>query len=309
MLSHKFSDFLTRPKYWPQLTSFAFAWTLGHLPTFIQLQIANIIGWLMLTFSGRHRKIVEINLRACFPEKSEHELSRIIHRNAYMMGRGVVEASCCWYTNLASRNKNTQVIGGEHLEAALAEGKGVILLGLHATSLEISALLLGHHYEIWGMYKPNKNPLIEFMMCKGRLRHLKGLIKQNDVRGMVKALKNNKVIWYASDQDYGRNKSTVFAPFFNIQTSTITATTKFAKMTGAAVVPFTHHRVNHGKGYVLEIHPAMENFPGKDEVEDATRTNLFIENHIKKNPADYVWVHKRFKTRPEGEKPFYPSKS
>lgn len=308
MIPNKLTYFLARPKYWLQLTSFAFAWTLGHLPVFIQLQIANIVGFMMLKFSGRHRKIVEINLRACFPEKTDKELERIIHRNAYMMGRGVMEASSCWYTDLSSRNKNTQLVGRENLDAALAQGKGVILLGLHATSLEISALLLGHYYEIWGMYKPNKNPLIEFMMCNGRLQHLEGLIKQNDVRGMVRSLKANKIIWYASDQDYGKSKSAVFAPFFNIPASTITATTKFAKMTGAAVVPFTHRRVNHGKGYVLEMHPALENFPGKDELEDATRTNLFIENHIRKQPADYVWVHQRFKTRPNGEEPMYPSK-
>ena len=155
------------------------------------------------------------------------------------------------------------------------------------------------------MYKPNKNPLLEQTMTTGRLRHIDHLFKQNDARGAIKALKKNHILWYATDQNYGP-KASIFVPFFGIQASTITSTTKFAKLTGATVIPFTQKRTNGGESFELTLHPAFENFPGKNEYEDALQINQFLENYLKQNPEDYMWLHQRFRNRPKDEPPIYP---
>ena len=308
-MDYRLPYFIARPKYWAGLLAFTLAWVVARLPLAAQRSLSRLLGWLMLHLSAKHKKIVDINLRLCFPQKTEEERQQIIRENAIMTGFGVIETCATWFSNLSSRLKVTEVVGRKYLDEALEKDKGVILLGFHMTSLEVGANLLANHYPLVGMYKPDRNPLIEFMMCQGRLRHIHGLVKQNDVRSMVKALKSNQIIWYAADQDYGRNKAAVFAPFFGIPASTITATTKFARLSGATVLPFTQKRINGGKSYHLEIHPPLENFPGENEVADATQINAFLESYLRDNPADYIWVHQRFRTRPEGESPIYPKKN
>ena len=121
---------------------------------------------------------------------------------------------------------------------------------------------------------------------------------------MLTYLKNGQIVWYAPDQDLGANRS-VFAPFMGVQTATIVAPSRFAKMTGALVVPYFPERLPHGQGYQLNIYPALENFPGDDEVENATRINELIAAHVRKVPDQYLWLHRRFKSRPPGEASVY----
>jgi len=284
---------------------FGFSWMIAHMPLGFQIALGKTLGWLLFHLYGRHKKIADTNLKLCFPHKSKTWREQIIKENAYLTGQGVIETSAAWFSNLNSRHNVTSLMGQEHLDKALEKGKGVILLGFHMTSLEIGAQLLSKRVKINGMYKPDKNPLIENFMYRGRLRHMESLVKQKNVRKMLKILKDNKIVWYAADQDYGKDKSAVFAPFFGIPASTITATTKFAKMTGATVIPFTQKRVKNGKRYELTLHPALENFPGESPLADATRLNHFLEEYLKQEPADYFWVHKRFKTRPDGEDSLY----
>ncbi len=264
-----------------------------------------MIGWLMLKLASRRRVIAATNLKICFPEKSEEERNELLKENFRLTVLGLIETAAVWFSDLKSRKKHSKIIGRENLDKALEKGKGVILLSFHMTTLEVGGALIGVDYDLWPMYKPNKNQLVEAMTRQGRLRHVNKLLTRNDIRGTVKALKSNKIVWYATDQNYG-SKAAVFVPFFGIMASTITATTKFAKLTGATVIPFTQKRVDDGKSYILELHPALENFPGESESEDASRINHFLENYLKQNPADYMWLHQRFRSRPEGEEDIYP---
>ncbi|WP_444998367.1 LpxL/LpxP family Kdo(2)-lipid IV(A) lauroyl/palmitoleoyl acyltransferase [Aliikangiella sp. IMCC44359] len=301
------SYFILRPKYWPALIMFTFVWLIAKLPLLAKLKLARLISWLMLKLASRRKKIAEINLKLCFPQLSDKERQQLLVDNFYETSLGLVETASCWFSDLHQYADNTEIKGSEHLDAALAKDKGVILLSFHMTSLEIGGSLLGKHYPINAMYKPNKSLLVENQMRQGRLRHVKSLLKQSDIRGTVKALKSNKIVWYATDQNYG-NKSAVFVPFFGTMASTITATTKFAKLTNATVVPFTQRRVKNGKGLILEIHPPFENFPGANETEDAMRINQYLEKYLTLYPVDYMWLHQRFRTRPPGEKRIYPKK-
>ncbi|TQV87353.1 LpxL/LpxP family Kdo(2)-lipid IV(A) lauroyl/palmitoleoyl acyltransferase [Aliikangiella coralliicola] len=301
------SYFFKRPKYWLGLLFFGLAWLVAKLPITAQLKLADILGWLLLKLAKRRKNIAKTNLNLCFPDLTDEERESLLRKNFQQTALAIIETAACWLSDLQSRHKNTHIIGQEYLEQAQAEGNGVIVLFFHLTTMEIAGCLLGHHFDFNAMYKPNKNKLIERMMCNGRLRHLRALLTQNDARSTIKALKKNQTVWYSTDQNYGTKKG-VFAPFFGIQASTITATTKFAKISGAKVVPFTSKRIDDGKGFELAFHPALENFPGDSPEDDAKRINLFLENYLKDNPVDYMWLHQRFRTRPPGEPRIYPKR-
>jgi len=292
------------PKYWPTHFSLLFLHAIAMLPARLRRALGNGLGWLMGKLAAKRRRIANINISRCFPDLTKKETAQLVSKNMAATGCGLIETASCWYSDLKSQQQNTQIIGKENLDSALAAGKGVILLSFHMTSLEMGGCLLGAHYDFLAMYKANKNPLFEKAMRNGRLRHLKGLLDRNNVRGTIKALKKNQIVWYAADQNYG-GKTTVFVPFFNIQTATITATTKLAKMTGAAVVPFTQRRLEDADSYQLTLYPALDDFPAENESQDAARINLFLEQYLKQYPVDYMWLHQRFRSRPEGEASFY----
>jgi len=292
------------PRYWLTHFSLMIVRLVARLPAGARRKLAGGIGWLMEKLGAKRRRITSINLKLCFPDLQQGELNSLLKKNMSATASGLVETASCWYTSLETQQANSQVIGKEHLDAAIAKGKGVILLSFHMTSLEIGGCLLGKHYDFLAMYKPNKNPLFDKAMCDGRKRHLKGLLDRNNVRGAIKALKKNEIVWYAADQNYG-GKTSIFVPFFGIQTATITATTKLAKLTGAAVVPFTQRRLEESDSYQLTLYPAFDDFPGENDYQDALRINHFLEDYLKKYPVDYMWLHQRFRSRPEGESPIY----
>ena len=302
------SYFLIRPSQWPGLLFMAFAWCVAKMPFSIQLLLAKGLSALLLKYASKRRTVTEINLKLCFPEKTDAEREELLKENFLMSALGIVEIASCWFSDLKSREKHTELKGLENLQAAQAKGNGVILLIFHFTSMEIGGSLLGHHVDFNAMYKPNKkHPLVERMMRLGRLKHIHALLTQDDAKKTLKCLKNNEIVWYATDQNYG-NKKGVFVDFFGTKASTVTAISKFAKMTGASIVPFTHKRTNNLKGLELELHPALDNFPSNSPEEDALRINRFLEDFLRENPANYLWLHQRFRTRPPGEPEIYPPK-
>jgi Kdo2-lipid IVA lauroyltransferase/acyltransferase len=157
------------------------------------------------------------------------------------------------------------------------------------------------------MYRPHNNPVYDFVQRRGRLARSKSsdVYTRDDVRGLARALRKGRVIWYAPDQDYGRRQS-VFAPFFGVPASTVTATGRFAQLGNARILPFTHVRLPGTAGYRVTIHPPLENCPTGDDLADATRINALAEHFIRQQPDQYLWAHRRFKTRPPGEKSLYP---
>jgi Kdo2-lipid IVA lauroyltransferase/acyltransferase len=292
------------PRYWGTHLGLKLLRLVAKLSPKQRAKLGNFLGDMMAKFAVKRRRIASKNLSLCFPELSDDQRQILLAKNMRASGRALIETASCWYSDLSPQQSNSKVTGQQYLDAALAKGKGVILLSFHMTSLEMGGCLLGSHYDFLAMYKPNKNPLFEKAMVDGRTRHLKGLLDRSNVRGTIKALRNNQIVWYAADQNYG-GKTTVFVPFFDIQTATITATTKLAKMTGAAVVPFTQRRLEGLDSYQLTLYPAFEDFPGQSEEQDAARINRFLEEHLKQYPVDYMWLHQRFRNRPKGEPPIY----
>ncbi|MDH5432648.1 MAG: LpxL/LpxP family Kdo(2)-lipid IV(A) lauroyl/palmitoleoyl acyltransferase [Gammaproteobacteria bacterium] len=295
---------LLKPKYWYGFIVLPIVKLIAILPLSFQIKMGRGIGYLIYIVATRRKKIAKINLKLCFPDMPEDERKILLQENFKLTGLALIETLVCWLSDLKSRLQRTTIEGQEYLDAALDKGNGVILLSYHLTSLETGCCLLSHYYPITGMYKSNKNEFVETLMRRGRLQHLNKLITHSNIRETVKSLKNNEIVWYAPDQNHGNHIKT-FAPFFGIQATALDSTSRLAKISNAAVIPFTQKRSSDGKSFHLVIHPPLQGFPTDDTVADATKINQFLEGYLLENTEDYMWLHQKFRTRPNGEKNFY----
>ena len=295
---------LLAPRFWPLWAGLGLGWCLAQAPYRLQLTAGRAIGRLAYRLAGDRRRIAATNLRLCFPELDEAARQRLLHAHFLSLGMGVVETAMSWWTPARRLRPLARIEGLDNLERALEGGKGVILLSAHFTTLEIGGRLLSLHAPFHVMYREHKNPLFERIMRGARERHFEKAIPRDDMRGMLRSLRANMPVWYAPDQNYGREHS-IFVEFFGVPAATITATARLAKISGAAVVPFFQERLPGTAGYRLRLLPALEGFPSGDERVDTRRINDIIEAEVRRIPEQYLWVHRRFKTRPEGAASFY----
>ncbi|MGE4407623.1 lipid A biosynthesis lauroyl acyltransferase [Pseudomonas sp.] len=305
----QFRAYFLHPRFWPLWLWLGLLWLLIQLPYPVLLRLGRGLGALMYRLAGSRRSIARRNLELCFPEFGSEQRERLLRENFASNGIAFFEMAMSWWWPQARLQRLARIEGLEHLQRAQAERQGVILMALHFTTLEIGAALLGQRHTIDGMYREHKNPVFDFVQRRGRERHNRDAtaIEREDVRAMLKVLRAGRAIWYAPDQDYGRKQS-LFVPLFGIQAATVTATTKFARLGKARVVPFTQERLADGSGYRLVIHPPLEDFPGESEEADCLRINRWVEEAVTALPEQYLWAHRRFKTRPAGERSLYKKK-
>jgi KDO2-lipid IV(A) lauroyltransferase len=299
---------LLAPRHWPTWLGIGVLRSLAAvLPIGGQLALGRWLGRLALPFAGRRREIAQINLGLCFPELSDVERQRLLRGHFESLGIAIFEFCLGWWAPDRRLEGLAQVAGLENLRAAFARGQGVILLSAHFTTLEIGGRFLAMHTQglpLNAMYRRSDNPVVERVLRARRSRQFGEPIGRDDVRAMLRALRGNEAVWYAFDQNYkARNK--VFAPFFGVAAATNTATSRLAQATGAAVVPFFTRRLPDGAGYEQRIEPALADFPSGDAVADAARLNGMIEAWVREAPEQYLWSHRRFRTRPAGEAQFY----
>ncbi|WJW75265.1 LpxL/LpxP family Kdo(2)-lipid IV(A) lauroyl/palmitoleoyl acyltransferase [Thiohalobacter sp. IOR34] len=295
---------LLAPRFWPLWSGLGLGWLVAQLPYRWQMRLGRGLGALLFHTARRRRHIARTNLRLCFPELDEAARERLLRSNFAALGMGVVETAMSWWTPDARLRPLARIEGLEHLRAALAQGRGVILLSAHFMTLEIGGRLLALEAPFHVLYREHKNPLFERVMRRARERHFEKAIPRDDMRGFLRSLKANMPVWYAPDQNYGREHS-IFVTFFGIPAATISATHRLARISGAPVVPFFPERLADDAGYRLRLLPALADFPSGDEAADTQRINDLIEAEIRRIPEQYLWVHRRFKTRPEGEKTPY----
>ncbi len=302
----RFRRTFLHPRFWPLWLGFGLLWLVVQLPYPLLLRLGRGLGALMLLGARSRRQIAARNLELCFPELPAATRERLLRENFASSGIAFFEMAMSWWWPRARLARLAHVEGLEHLQAAQREGQGVILMSLHFTTLEIGAALLGQRHTIDGMYREHKNPLFDYIQRRGRERHNPdaSAIEREDVRAMLKVLRAGRAIWYAPDQDYGRKQS-IFVPLFGVPAATVTATSKFARLGKARVVPFTQQRLADGSGYRLVVHPPLTEFPGESEAADCLRINQWVEQAVRACPEQYLWAHRRFKTRPEGEPGLY----
>lgn len=282
---------LASPALWPSWFAVALLWLIGQLPWNMLLATGRFFGHIAWYLAAARRHVAMVNIRLCFPELSEKEQKALAKASVVSAIEALFETTGTYFNQRIDLNERLTVLGREHLDNALQQG-GVILLGMHFNSIDVNSRLIGRILDFNVVYRPNDNPVFDWLIVRGRGRNVHNIDRQ-DMRQMVRCLKKGEVVWYAPDQDYGRDLA-VYVPFMGQTAATITTTSRIARMGRAMVVPLAHYRLPNGQ-YCVEFGPALENFPTKDDVADATLINQTIEHYVRKHPEQYLWVHKRFK--------------
>ncbi len=300
----RFRAALLAPRHWPAWIGLGLIRLVALLPYRWLLPLGRGAGWLAARTLGGRRRIAARNIALSFPELDAAAQSAMVEANLRDAGLMLVEFALAWMgSERAVARVPLQIEGLEHLEAARAAGRGVLLVGAHFSHLELCARLVSRHIRIAGMYREHDDAAFEWAIKRARLAYAAAMFTKTELRQSVRWLKDGNILWYAPDQDM-RGKDSVFAPFFGVSASTITATHHLARLSGAWVVPFFHRRLDGG-GYAIRLEAPLANFPSADVAADTARVNARIECMVRDAPSQYLWMHKRFKTRPAGEADVY----
>src|SRR5260370_15071206 len=259
------------------------------LPYPAQTQVGNSIGLLLRHLPLSYLRIARRNIALCLPELSAPQREALLDRHCRSLGVALCETANTWWSSDSRLNKLAEVQGLHHLQAALAKGRGAILVGGHFTTIEISTRILGTVVPLNVVYRPMKNALLSHIMFSSFCRHGSPIAK-DDIRTMVRALKNNEAVWFAPAQSY-RNKGAAMVNFFGIPAAINPVTSRFARISGAAVMTYFCERLPRNAGYPGGIGPAFENFPRPHPVDHVERYNRLLEAHVRFLPEQHLCVH------------------
>ena len=278
-------------------------WLLHLLPLPLLAALGRGLGRLLFRFGKRRRHIALTNLRLCFPAMTEAERLVLARRHFEAFGRSFLERGLLWWASAARIRELGQLTGKEHLDALYGK-RPVILLVPHFVGLDMAWTRMSMDYDMSGIYANQKNLMFNAALYKGRGRFGKSLMlsRQESTRKGLKAMKAGMPFFYLPDMDFGE-RDTIFVPFFGYPAATITGLSRLARLADAVVVPVISHM--DPDGYRIEIGPAWQNFPGESIEGDTRQMNAYLEGEILKMPEQYFWLHRRFKTRPPGEKGVY----
>jgi KDO2-lipid IV(A) lauroyltransferase len=291
----------SHPRFWLTWAGLGVLRGLALLPFSAQRRVGCGIGLLIRRLPLTYVRIARRNIELCLPELSACERGVLMGQHCQSLGMGLCETATTWWSSNARVSRHSEIQGLDHLEAALAKGRGAIVIGGHFTTIEIATRILGTAVPLNVVFRPPKNALLSHTMRKGFARHGKP-IPHDDIRAMIRALKNNETVWYAPDQSY-RNKGAAMVDFFGIPAATTTATSRLARISGAAVLTYFPERLPGQAGYRVVIGPQFDNFPSGNAVHDVERFNELLQAHIRKVPEQYLWMHRRYK----GLSPDYPN--
>lgn len=293
------------PKYWPTWFAIGLLRLITFLPASVIHAMGAALGMLLYRTVTSRRRAARINLKQAYPALSNAEIDTLNKKAFKSLGISIFESGTAWFQNSDTLKQHCRIEGKQHLDNAMARGKGVVLLTGHFTTLEIGARLIGFYVDKYnGVFKKAHNTLFNAIMVHYRSNFGDDLIENKNTRAIIRGLKNGHATWFAPDQDFS-DQDIVFTPFLGGIASTLTATAKLARITGAAVVPFYPVRLEKGRGYKLVVLPALENFPSGDIEADSARVNNTIESMVYDCPEQYLWSHKRFKRQPDGQPGIY----
>ncbi|MBI1174193.1 MAG: lipid A biosynthesis acyltransferase [Sideroxydans sp.] len=280
-------------------------WLLHGLPLPVLAWFGNFLGLLLYMLGRERRRVAHINLGLCFPDMPRHERKRLVRRHFQAFGRSFIERGVLWWSSAARIRKLVRVTGLEHYTAAAAHGP-VILLVPHFVALDVGWSWLTQHGNLVSMYSNQKDPYFHKQLLQGRLRFGQSQLyaRQQGLRPIIKAMRGRLPFYYLPDQDLATRDS-LFIPFFGVPAATLTTIPRLAEITGARVVPCIARMLPDAAGYEVHFYPAWDNYPIGDLAADTRRVNEFIEQRVREMPEQYFWLHKRFKTRPEGEEKLY----
>ena len=279
-------------------------WLIHFLPFRVLVWIGNALGALLYVLAGERRRVADINLRLCFPDMDDVRREQLLRDHFKMFARGLIERTLLWWASGTHISSLIRVEGREHFDAL--QGKPAILLTPHFVGMDVGGQWVAQHTDTVCMYANQKNIYLTELLLKKRARfgNQRLYSRQQGLRPILKGMRAGMPFVYPPDQDQGI-KDGAFIPFFGVPAATMTSVPRIAQMTGAKVVPCITRLLPGTAGYVLTFYPAWENYPSGDDIADTRRMNEFIEQRILEMSEQYFWLHKRFKTRPEGDAKFY----
>ena len=291
------------PKYWLLWLGASLLWIISWLPYPVLMSFGAGFGRLLHATLKSRRKIARRNIELCFPQMPPAEQALLVKQNFEETGRALFDTVIGWWWPNWRIKRLAHFKGYQHIEQALAQGKGVLLLAAHFLHLEGACRVFGLTHPSVGFYRPHNNPLMDYLQYHGRNKANKYMVGKRDVKGLITALNQQEVCFYLPDQDYGRNRAE-FVPFFAVaETASTTGTLLFAKAANCVVIPVITSRLPGNKGYQVEALPALDHFPSSDDKADVTRVNQWVEQAVLRHPEQYMWLHRRFKTRPDPASP------
>ena len=287
------------PRYWSTWLLLAWLRIAAALPWRVTIAIHEQLGRVLWGLMRRRRKIVVRNLEICFPDLGAEAVQALAKRHFESLAVCLGEIAFGWFGSRKRLASLFRVEGLEHIQAALARGKGVVLFSGHFTTLEIVPPLIKSLVPRFAfMFTPRRNLLLNAMQARGRQRGAHVSMPSDDVRALLRELRKNTAIWYAPDQAKG-GASGELVPFFGEPAMTSTATSRIAKISGAAIVPLFFCRLPDRAGYLLRFNAPLEGLPSDDAVHDTARLMGVIESFVRECPEQYFWIHRKFKGRPD----------
>jgi KDO2-lipid IV(A) lauroyltransferase len=279
-------------------------WLLHFLPLPVLAPIGQGMGMLAYALIGKRRRIARTNLRLCFAELSAAERERLLRAHFRAFGRALLESSIAWWSSPERLRRVVRLEGTEHVDAV--KGQAAIAFVPHFVGIELEGMRMSLDYQGAAVYVKQKDPYVDTFLKRRRERFpgSRMILRQEGVKAIVSAFRSGRALQLSPDMDLGARDS-IFVPFFGVQAATVPALPRIARLAGARIVPLVIRQLPWGRGYVASFYPPWENFPTGNVMEDTRRMNAFLEERIREMPEQYLWTHRRFKTRPPGETPVY----
>lgn len=287
-----------QPRFWPLWLGIALLRLAALVPYPVLLWLGRALGNLLRWTLARRRRVAAVNLRLCFPGAGERQREVWLREHFHSLGMAVFDLALALWAPPARIARLVHVTGLEHITAARADGAGVVLLTGHFPAAELGGRELQARLgRMAALYRPIRNPLVDELLRRGRARGTEQLIPKDNMRQLIRALRQGYTVYFAPDQSHRRNYSALL-PFFGEPAMTNTALTQIVRLSGAKVVPMMTRRRADGSGYDALMLPAWEDFPGTSPEADALRVAQLLEGWIREAPPQYYWIHRRFKGRP-----------
>lgn len=302
---YQYNQYL-HPRYWGTWLGIGLMFLTSLLPYKAKMWLGTQLGAQMYRQGGIRLKIARTNIEACFPELNDSEREKLIRQSFIANMKGMVETTIAWWGKHQPILDKLEIHGLEHLKEAEARGKGVILIGGHFSIMDLAGPMVNSIFKFSYMYRPNNNPLFNAVIERNRKKYSHEKFSKHEISKMTDFIKEGNTVWYGYDQDFGARRS-VFAPFFGIQTATLKTAMWLPRETGATTLMISQLREEDGV-YSIRFSPIFEDIAEDDDITAATRFNAQLEDFIRIHPEQYLWMHRRFRSRPEGQSAFYPKR-
>jgi KDO2-lipid IV(A) lauroyltransferase len=279
-------------------------WVLHFLPLPLLAPIGSAVGMAAYALIGKRRRIARTNLRLCFPTMPPAARERLLRRHFRTFGRALLASGIAWWGSPARLRRTVELEDTHHMN--VLAGQPVIALAPHFVGIELEGLRVSLDYPGAAVYVRQKDPLVDAFLKRKRERFAgtRMFLRSAGIKPIVRALRDGHSVQLSPDMDLGPRDS-LFVPFFGVPAATVPALSRIASLTGARIVPLIVRERPGARGYSARFYPAWEDFPTGDVEADTQRMNAFIEARIREMPEQYLWTHKRFKTRPPGERGLY----